>query len=181
MNRELKPQLLDNLGRPGWPWKTSQNHDSQERAMLQWLPVADLAAARIQLGLSSSASWVRATPQSVTVFEPDKPCVFLLPVLELDLNEVRRLLERGLQETGLSTEFLKTFPFEDVIVTGLESQSERWSSLALKWAEQLPVSTRLQSALDALITAGPTQTLRHAAQKLRARQRRTAAGESGPV
>jgi hypothetical protein len=113
----------------------------------------------------------------VIVFLPDKPCVFLLPVLEVGLEEVRCRLEQGLQASGLSAEFLKVFPFEDVVVTGLESHSEHWISLALKWAEQLPATSRIQSALQALRFTGPTQKIRHAAQELLAQQRR-AVGES---
>lgn len=172
MNRELHTRLLGELNRPGLPWETGQNHESQGRAILQWLPIANLTEARIQLGLSSDASWVRATPQSVTAFRSDKPCVFLLPVLEVGLEETHRQLERGLHASGLSTEFLKVFPFEDVVATGLESHSERWTSLALKWAERLPTSSKLLRALQTLGTNGPTQEIRHAAQKVLARQRR---------
>jgi hypothetical protein len=56
--------------------------------------------------------WVRAASQSVTVFRSEKPCVYLLPILEVDLDDVRRLLERGLQEKNLSREFVRVFPFE---------------------------------------------------------------------
>jgi hypothetical protein len=96
--------------------------------------------------------------------------------LEVNLDEVRQLLGHGLQARGLSTEFVKVFPFEDVVATGLESHSERWVGLALKWAEQLDAS-RLQNALGALATNGSTQKLRHAAQKLLARQRKPGTGE----
>ncbi len=172
MNRELQQRLQAELNRPGLPWKMSPNHEAQQQPELQWLSIANLATARIELGLSSDARWVRAASQSVTAFSPDKPCVFLLPVLEVSLDEACRLLERGLQASGLSAEFVKVFPFEDVVATGLESHSEHWTSLALKWAEQLPASSKLQSALQTLRTTGPTQKIRHAAQKLLARQRR---------
>jgi hypothetical protein len=93
--------------------------------------------------------------------------------LEVTLDEARRLLEQGLLATGLSTDFIAAFPIEDVVVTGLESPSEHWSALALKWAEQLPPSPKLQTALQSLVTHGPTQKLRHEAQRLLARQRRS--------
>ena len=177
MNRELYARLVGELGKPGLLWETGQDHESQERATLQWLPIAKLTDARIELGLSSNASWVRATPQSVTVFRSDNPCVFLLPVLEINPDELRQLLGHGLQARGLSTEFIRVFPFEVVVATGLESHSERWAGLALKWAEHLDASSRLQNALGALATNGPTQKLRHAAQKLLARQRKSGTGE----
>jgi hypothetical protein len=170
MNQELQSRLLSELGRLGLPWETGENHDVHGQGTIQWLPIANLTQARVQLGVSSGASWVRATPQSIAVFSSDTPCVFLLPVLEVALDEARRLLECGLQVNGLSTDFLKAFPFEDIVATGLESNSERWTSLALRWAEQLPTSSKLQRALQTLKANGPTQKVRHAAQKLLARQ-----------
>jgi len=61
----------------------------------------------------------------------------------------------------------------DVVCTGLESHSERWAALALKWAEQLPTSPKLQTALRVLSTNGPTQKLRHAGQNQLAQQGNT--------
>jgi hypothetical protein len=173
MNDELHKRLMAELSRPGRPWKTSPNHESQKEATLQWLPIVNLTAARIELGISSDARWLRATSQSATVFSPDKSPVFLLPVLEIEFSEVRHLIEHGLQARGLSTEFVRMFPFEDVVCTGLESHSERWAALALKWAEQLPTSPKLQTALRVLSTNGPTQKLRHAGQNQLAQQRNT--------
>ena len=171
MNRELQHRLQAELGRPGLAWKSSPRHESQEQTTMRWLPVANPPAARIELGISSDAWWVVPAPQSVTELRPDTPCVFLLPVLEVTLDEARRSLAQGLRAIGLTTEYLAVFPFDDVVATGLESSSERWAGLALKWAEQLPTSSRLQNALRSLISHGPTQKLRHAAQKLLARQR----------
>ncbi|GEM_PF-2814369 len=179
MNNELHQKLLAELSRPGLPWKTSPNRETQEQAALQWLPIANLTEARIELGISSDARWVRVAPQSVTTFSPEKSCVFLLPVLEVQLEDVSRRLERGLQASGLSSEFLKVFPFEDVVAAGLESHSEHWTSLALKWAEQLSASSKLLRALQTLRTNGPTQPIRHAAQKLLARQRRSGGEDEG--
>jgi hypothetical protein len=99
----------------------------------------------------------------------ETPCVFLLPVMEVNLAEVRQLLISGLKSIGLSPEFVKLFPFEDIIATGLESHSERWTSLALRWAQQSEASARLRTALGILATNGRTQKLRHSAKKLLAR------------
>lgn len=170
MKEKLQEQLRAELARQGLTWKASPDYDDQLKSQIQWLPVVNLTAARIELGLSSDGHWVVAAPQSVWAFTPDKSCVFLLPLLEVEPDEARRLLKRGLEANGLSAEFLKVFPFEAVVATGLESHSERWTSLALKWAEQLPASLKLQSALQTLRTGGPTQKIRHAAQKLLARQ-----------
>jgi hypothetical protein len=179
MNQKLQEELRAELTRPGLAWKTSPDYEDQLRTELQWLPVVNFAVARIELGLSSDGRWVVVAPRSVCAFSPDKPCIFLLPVLEVDLEEARRHLEQGLLANGLSTEFLKIFPFEDVVATGLASHSERWASLALKWAEQMPTSPKLQSASQMLRSDGPTQKIRHAAQKLLAQQRRSGREDEG--
>lgn len=173
MNPELQQQLLGELSQAGLMWNVSPNRESQGQAMLRWLPVVNLAVANIELGISSDAHWVRVNTQSVTVFNTGKPCVFLLPVLEIEILEVRNQLRRGLEARHLSTEFIKAFPFEDVVCTGLESHSEHWTALALRWAERLPISPRLQAALHILTTEGPTQKLRHVGQKLLAKQRKS--------
>jgi hypothetical protein len=95
--------------------------------------------------------------------------------LEISLDDLRRALELGLQKRGLSQEFTQVFPFDDIVATGLQSHSEHWAGLALKWAEHLSNSPRLLSALAALGKDGPTQRLRHDAQRLLARWRRAKA------
>lgn len=173
MNQELKSRLLSELGKLGLPWESGENHDAQGQGTVKWLPIANLTQARVQLGVSSDGFWVRSTPQSIVVFSSETTCVFLLPILEVALDEARRRLEFGLQENGLSALFLNAFPFEDVVATGLGSHSEHWTSLALRWAEQLPKSSKLQHALQTLKANGPTQNIRHAAQKLLARQEKS--------
>ncbi|MEI7731572.1 MAG: hypothetical protein WCO56_18505 [Verrucomicrobiota bacterium] len=172
MNQELQQRLLAALARPGLAWKTSLNHEIHEQASLQWLPIANVTTANIELGIASDACWLRATSHSVTRFSEGKPCVFLLPVLEVEIHELVRLFEYNLQKKGLSTEFVKTFPFEEVVSTGLESHSEHWTALALKWAEQLPPSSKLQASLSVLASNGPTQKIRQAGQKLLAQQQK---------
>jgi hypothetical protein len=168
MNRELRQTLVADLKRLNLPWQISSGQNEQEE--LRWIRIANLHIARIEIGLSSDAQWLRIGPHSVTRFSNGKPCVFLLPILELPFDEAFRLLERGLHAHQLSSEFLKLFPFEDVVVTGLESDSEHWTSLALKWVEQRPLSDKLMHALQMLKQNGPTQKVRHAAQKLATRE-----------
>lgn len=173
MNREIQEHLLAELSRPGLSWQTGPSHDTQAKATLRWLPIVNLAVPRIELGLSSDAYWVRIAPQSVSEFRPDMLPVFLLPVLEVPFVEAQRLFREALQTRGLSKDFLAVFPFEQVATTGLESDSEHWASLALEWAETMPSSQQLQDALQTLVRHGPTQELRHAAQKLLARHRKS--------
>jgi hypothetical protein len=166
MNIELQSKLIQALASADMLWRADWRYGSPSKPMLKWVSVTRLDKPRIELGLSSEAGWVRITEAAVTEYKPGKPCVFLLPVLEIDLGDAHRALEQGVQARGLSTEFITVFPFEEVVATGLESHSEHWAGLALKWAEQMPSTPRLQNALQTMTKSGPTQKLRHAAQKL---------------
>lgn len=173
MNDELHQRLLAELSQLGLPWETSQNHAANLDNRLRWLPIANLVVVRLSLGISSSAWWVALGPASVTEFKPATSCVFLLPILEISIEEARRVLEEALQAKGLPKDFLKVFPFDRIVTTGLEGHSERWATLALGWARALPESRELRTALEALAADGPTQKLRHAAQKVLSQNRRT--------
>src|SRR5262249_23680775 len=109
-------------------------------------------------------------PKTATELRPGVPCVFLLPVLELPLDEVQKSLEAGLRAHGLSGAHLSTFPFVDVTTLGLQSHSENWINLGLIWAESLPASRPLTEALQTLTSDGPTQKTRHAAQRALAKK-----------
>jgi len=168
MNKESYRNELD---RPDLQWQTSPRHEAPNES-LRWLLVADLVSSRIHLGLSSDGWWVAPGPRAATEFKPGIPLVFLLPILETPLDEARARLAEGLRQKLLTEKFLATFPFEDVVSCGLESHSNKWESLALKWAEQLPGSAKLQSVLQSAANRAATQTLRHAAQKLLASKRK---------
>jgi hypothetical protein len=165
MREEVRQKLLAELNQPGLPWQTGQNHAAKDKP-LRWIPVADLTAVRLQLGISAHAWWVVIGPGSVTEFSPGTPCVFLLPVLEVPLEEARQLMKKALSEKGLPKDLIDTFPFEGVVCTGLSSHSERWASLAIEQVKTLPHSPELGAALGALAKNGPTQALRHGAQKV---------------
>lgn len=172
VNTELQQRLIAELRRPGLSWKDSRDHVTNSDNYVRWIPVANLPAARLELGLSLNAMWVRVGSGSVTEFIPDKPCVFLLPILEIPFEEAHRLLMESLQAIGLSKDFLLTFPFEDILITASDSHSERWANLMLGWAKEMPNSTRLQAALERLAADGPTQKIKHSAQQLLVRQRK---------
>ncbi len=174
INEGLQKQLLALIEELCPQWQAFPRHDTENKAILRWLPVAYIAAAKIQLGISSDAYWVRLTPQGAMEFKSDSSFVFLLPMLEIPFHEVIELIGNGLKQHGLSIKFLKGFPSENIAITGLSSCSEHWADLALNWTEQLPPTSNIQSALQTLAQGGPTQRLRHKAQKFLAqRHKRT--------
>lgn len=83
----------------------------------------------------------------------------------MPFDEVHGLLKKDLLRVGLSEEFLKTFPFNEVVIEGLKSYSEHWIGLALEWVEAIPASTEIQNAVLILVNSGPSQELRHKAKR----------------
>jgi hypothetical protein len=164
MNSELQRRLIDELSRRVAVWRTRQDHGSL--GTVRWISVATLSDARLEIGLSSDGNWLSVTPGSVATCGHGRACLFLLPALELPHADVHRLLEDGLRANGLSTELAELFPFDDVVIEGLLSSSERWTGLALKWVEHVPLSDNVRNAVQAVVHEGPTQKLRHTARRV---------------
>jgi hypothetical protein len=94
-------------------------------------------------------------------------------MLELPMSAARNSLEDALSAKALSKDFLALFPFEDIVITGLQSHSGYWSELAIEWAKKMLASPRVTEELEATVRQGPTQRVRHAAQKLLASHKKT--------
>ncbi|MEN5089739.1 hypothetical protein ABE458_03535 [Pseudomonas protegens] len=162
---ELKKKLLMELGKLDAPW-IKKNEYNSEGDDLSWLPVAKLCGGRFLLGLTSKGLWARSTEFFVQTVSDEAACVFFLPVLEELPEVVRCEMIDGLKGYGLSEGFIDLFPFEQIVLAGLRSQSEYWSGLALKWALFVPRSNSLDAELEVLSKAGETQQIRHSARKI---------------
>lgn len=156
-------------------WQTSPRHGDSSGADVKWIPIASLAPARVELGLSRDGSWVRAVSSSVSELRADELCPFFLPIMEMTLDDVRQLIRDGLVAHGLPMEVEGTFPYEEVVTTGLKSHSEYWVGLALAWAPQIPTSESLMETLGRAVESAPNQRSRHEALKVRARLTRSPA------
>lgn len=165
MTDELRKKLLMELKRLEIPWVKKKEYNSEGGA-LNWISVAELFGGRFSLGLTSNGFWARSTGPVVQIISDDASCVFFLPVLEELPEAVRGKIIDGLKCCGLSEDFIALFPFEEIVVAGLKSQSERWSNLALKWVLFIPQSKVLELELDALSKSGETQKIRHTARKI---------------
>lgn len=165
MINALKKKLLVELISLDIPW-VKKNECNSERNDLNWLPVAELSDGRFLLGLTDKGLWARSTESCAQTVSDETMCVFLLPMLEDPPEVVRGKITEGLKLYGLSEEFVDIFPFEKVVMTGLKSQSEYWSDLALKWASFVPRPNNLEAVLEVLSKTGETQKIRHMARKI---------------
>ncbi|WP_194791019.1 hypothetical protein [Pseudomonas sp. UFMG81] len=133
---------------------------------LSWLPVAQLCGGRFLLGVTSRGEWARSTGSVIQTVDEEAGYVFFLPLLEGLPEIVRCKMIDGLKAHGISELFIDLFPFEKVVVAGLRSQSEYWSSLALKWVLFIPRTDSLEAELEVLSKSGETQRIRHSARKI---------------
>jgi len=153
-------------------WIVGHRHGASLNEEVRWTKVVELPAIRLQIGLSSQGWWVVPGPASVTEFMPGVKPVFLLPILEMEPEAVDDAIRGGLSVLGLPEPLLTRFPFEEVVVTGLNGTSEQWINLGLRWASSLPSSDKLINALKQTAENGPTQKIRQVAQKLLSTKRR---------
>lgn len=156
--------LLSGLRATQTIWKDAIG--PQEGSIIRWCPVADLESARLCVGLSFEGRWAAGCERTAREFCVEGDAVFFLPVLDVAPAYLHDQLLKGLTSRGISEEFVKMFPFEDVMVTALQSSSEHWASLALGWANASEGSAKVLAALGVAADGGPTQSIRHAARRL---------------
>ncbi|TCI04834.1 hypothetical protein EZV61_02350 [Corallincola luteus] len=143
--------------------------DGDESKSLKWVKVVTLDTLGLLLGISSNGRWLRVGSESVYEFDSKKSFMPLYPILEVVLKDVKFAIKRGLESQQLPADLLESFPFQDVVLSGINSGSEYWCNLSLKYVEQLPCDVVISKALDLCSKNGPTQKLRHQAKKLRSR------------
>jgi hypothetical protein len=98
--------------------------------------------------------WLREKPN----FMP------LLPLLEMTWPAAQSMVKTAMATHGVEEEF----PFEEVLLTALDWESQHWPSLAISWLEQgFPVSAAALPRLRALPSKKfMPQRVRHKAQAL---------------
>lgn len=146
-------------------WLTAQRRGQEGGQLIRWRPVVEVSTARVIIGLSDSGRWVRVTSESFVEWTPSIPPVFLLPVLEVEAASFRSLLASGVRAQGLDASVVESFPFNEIIATGLTSGSEYWATLALQWVPETQIVPIVAVALRQLAQSGPTQATRQAARR----------------
>lgn len=146
-------------------WQTSPRHEELSE-LVRWRLSARLEKVGLRLGLSEQGHWVVIGPSSATELRSGIRPVFLLPLLQMSRSEALSTLKAELRIHNIDVDALKYFPVEDIVVAGLESSAEHWSSLALTWAAEMVPTPRLHEALAHLTKSGVTQAIRHQAKKI---------------
>jgi hypothetical protein len=159
MNRELLSQVSS--------WKESPVFGEESKS-LKWIDVVTLEALGLMLGLSCNGNWVRISKGSVYEFYAGQSYMPLYPILEGVLLDIKMAIKSGIESAQLPVDLLESFPFKEVTLSAMNSGSEYWCSLSLKYVEQLQNDKELVDALGMCSKNAPTQKLRHQAKKLKA-------------
>lgn len=143
-------------------WMTSPRRGN-ESELIKWIQVAVLPVSRVALGVTDTGEWVRVDGATVELGSDPTPITFL-PCLETPRQDVANLLEAGLTNLGISPDGVSVFPWERVIRSGLNSQSERWIEHAMQYLQGGESGLEFLTELDRLSSNAPTQHLRHLAR-----------------
>lgn len=99
----------------------------------------------------------------------------LLPLLEIDFENAKNVVNAGAREAALPSEILAAFPFEDIVLFALNWETDYWPTTAVAWLEKgFPVSDRIAKSLVELCGKRHfLQRTRHRAMALaRSRERK---------
>ena len=159
MDRELLTQVTS--------WNESPV-EGDESKFLKWIEVVTFGALGLLLGISCNGNWVRMGEESVYEFYAGQSYLPLYPILEAVLLDAKMSIKKGLESSQLPVELVESFPFHEVALSAMNSGSEYWCDLSLKYVGQLRYDEELVNALNVCSKNAPTQKLRHEAKKLRA-------------
>jgi len=92
----------------------------------------------------------------------------LLPLLEKPHADVASLLPQALLRAGVSTEDCERFSLRDLVVFAVESDSEYWADLAVRWLEDgFAVDAEIVRGIDSMVKQKKaTQGIGHRAFRL---------------
>jgi hypothetical protein len=105
----------------------------QENVSQRWLPLIKLKEYNGYLGLSSEGDWVFVKPGGLKVL--DQIDNFVHPLLKHKRTELIKQLLAALNDFGLPSVILKTFPFDNLIVSAIDD-SPQWVARAIEWLDQ---------------------------------------------
>lgn len=148
----------------GHIWENGPMRGKEDR-QIRWIKVTEVGPAKTTLGLSDDGYWVRGGGATIEVANGPLAITFL-PCLEVPIEEFRQAIRNGLVHIALSSSMEVSFPYSDLLVTGLTSGSELWTKLALDRIEEGMQSKEVDDALRLASKSAPTQKLRHRAKSL---------------
>ncbi|MCC6130684.1 MAG: hypothetical protein IT186_12220 [Acidobacteria bacterium] len=111
-------------------WQTTQYSDRP--GFVRWRPILPVSTQEAYCGISEEDEWIfvgaTATPPGTGRFGRA-----LLPMLETRLADLKQRLAESLSRIERPTALVDSFPFEEVLLAGIDIGSDYWAELALGW------------------------------------------------
>jgi len=98
-----------------------------------------LQTKSISIGLVDTGFWGVEGRDGIIVLDRGDLYRYTISLLEIPYNEVSEKL-RGAEydlNSEAETRFLESFPFVEIVLAGLQQQSDYWADLAFKWYDEL--------------------------------------------
>lgn len=130
----------------------------------------------VAVNLNNSKEWYFKKNDKEIIINSDEfndSKLLWLPILNCDYKVFQKNLKNGLKERDIQPDLEFLFPYRPLLYTALNSNSEYWISLALKWIEE-GVEYKGCEGLLFNISRNKriTQSIRHKALKLYAAKKR---------
>ena len=121
---------------------------------VNWIPIDHLLEDKeIFTGISELGYWVIGYGNKIILLSDDKYLRDFLPCLKKSLSELSRQIDEELVKKKIPVEVKNTFPFQEIILMGLKSESEFWAELALNWLEYIKINEKIKEQLQQITQA----------------------------
>lgn len=153
-----------------------RGREPNARREIPWIPVvARIPGEPETVGLATEGYWLVEGRHGLHVIDRQEAYLFLFPMMERPMSDIVAEIRANPAFEGCADRIVAAFPFVDIVRTAFRGGgSPLWIKHAFGWFEDLPPDARasLSDELEALLSRGPGQKLRHRAQKELARIRR---------
>jgi len=107
----------------------------QDNVSLRWLPLIKLKEYNGYLGLSSEGDWVFVKEGGMKVLDQIDNFFVVHPLLKNKRTDLIKQFLAALTDFGLPSVILKTFPFDNLIVSAIDD-SPQWVDRAIEWLDE---------------------------------------------
>ncbi len=142
MNLKSLKALLHN--KSDLSWIESETQDSKA---IKWVYVCPFLKKDWKIGISENGYWCIEYGDHIHEIIEEKEGFFFVVLLDSTFEEVYQTIITGLNQANLPNNVIFTFPFDEVLLSALQTKSS-WSSKAHTWIYNgFPVTERMILAL----------------------------------
>jgi hypothetical protein len=129
INKNSLKAILNQNGIKEWQYFQQDNINKL------WLPLIKLEEYNGYVGLSSEGEWVFVKKRGMKVLEQRDNFFVVHPLLKNKRTELMKQFIAALTDFGLPAIILKTFPFDNLIVSAIDDNPQ-WIERAIEWLNE---------------------------------------------